>query len=442
MRPITLLKSPFPATETTLMARLRLTALLAALALVAAACGGSGSPGSESTTSSTLGRPATTSPTTLSTTDSTAGSSGPDVSDEIQERIDELIIEAQQIRGLDFLEPVEVLLLTDEEYSARFAEIIEEDLAVEDVEAINALLRTLGIIEPGDDYRDLLETFLSAGTGGFYDPDTEELVIRLVSGELGPQAESVVIHELVHALQDQHFELLDAREDLEGDPAYVAQAIIEGDALLREATFVQSLSLAQQAKYVAEISDIDLSALDTLPGYIVNSLQAAYLDGFLFHQQVGLDAIDDQFINPPDSSEQLIEPGKYQRDEQPKEATLPAFSLPGYDLWFDAPAGQKDLELMLTDGVGPGRAAEAASGWGGDINRVYNAGDEEAVYVLLYVGDTKKDAEELETAFVDFIDALVPADVYTFVERTEDTVLVIIASDPAVGPDLRAAFSQ
>ena len=438
MSATTLLKSAFPATETTTMARLRFLALLAALALVAAACGGSGDAGDDSTTTSTLGRPATTSPTTGGTTDNTGGA---DVPDEVQERIDELIIEAQQIRGLDFLAPVNVILLSDAEYQARFAEIVDEELAEEDVQAINALLRTLGIIEPDDDYRDLLETFLSAGTGGFYDPDTEELVVRLAAGELGPQAESVVIHELVHALQDQHFELLDAREDLDRDPAYVAQAIIEGDALLREATYVQSLSLTEQAKYVREISDIDLSALDTLPGYIINSLQAAYLDGFLFHQQVGLDAVDDQFINPPDSSEQLIEPGKFQRDEQPKAATLPAFNLPGYELWFDAPAGQKDLELMLTDGVGAGRAAEAASGWGGDINRVYNAGDEEAAYVLLYVGDTKKDAEELEAAFVDFIAALVPDDVYTFVDRNEDRVLVIIASDPAIGPALQTAFS-
>lgn len=435
----TLLKSPSPATETTNMARLRLPALLAALALLAAACGGSESAGDDSTTTSTLGRPATTSPTTLGTTGSTLGSVA---SDEVQERLDELIIEAQQIRGLDFLEPVDVVLLSDEEYAARFADIVEEELAEEDVQAINALLRTLGIIENDDDYRDLLETFLSAGTGGFYDPDSEELVVRLATGELGPHAESVVIHELVHALQDQHFELLDAREDLEGDPNYVAQAIIEGDALLREATYVQSLSLVQQAKYVSEISEIDLSALDTLPGYIVNSLQAAYLDGFFFHQQVGLDAVDDQFVDPPDSSEQLIEPGKYERDEQPKEATLPVFNLPGYEVWFDAPAGQKDLELMLTDGVGAARAAEAASGWGGDTNRVYNAGDQEAVYVLLYVGDTKKDAEELEAAFVDFVEALVPDGTYTFVERNEARVLVIIASDPAVGPGLRTAFSQ
>ena len=44
-------------------------------------------------------------------------------------------------------------------------------------------------------------------------------------------------------------------------------------------------------------------------------------------------------------------------------------------------------------------------------------------------------------AFSEYIDAMVPSEAYTLVERDEDAVLVIIASDPAIGPDLAAAFS-
>lgn len=418
------------------MARSRFHGLLASLALVAAACGGS-SAESTSTTTTTLGRPATTTPT-----ESTTAPGGGATSDEVQAQIDELIVEAQQLRGLELLEPIEVLLLNDDDYQARFVEILEEDLAQEDVDAINALLRALGIIAPDDDYRELIEIYLTAGTGGFYDSETGELVVRLPAGELGPQAKSVVIHEVVHALQDQHFDLLDDRQDLEGDPAYVSLAISEGDALLREASYVQSLSLREQARYVAEFSDIDLSALDALPGYILNSLQSPYLDGFAFHNQIGLDNIDEQFVDPPESSEQLLERDKYLRDEQPIEVTLPDFELEGYELWFDAPAGQRDIEYMLVDGIPSDVALRAARGWGGDRNRVYNRGAEEAVYVLSYVGDTKQDAEELEEGFELFIDALVPDGSFTLVERDEANVLVIIASDPSVGPQLRAAFSS
>jgi hypothetical protein len=413
------------------MARIRLLAVLTALALIASACGAARSTDT-TTTSTTVRRTATTTPRT------TAPGGPADAA--IQDRIDELIIEAQQLRGLEFLTPVNVVLLTDAEYQARFAEIIEEELAEDDVQAINALLRVLGIIEPDDDYRALVETLLSAGTGGFYDPDTEELVVRLIGGDFGPYAESVVVHELVHALQDQHFDLLD-NDDLEGDAAYVATAIIEGDALLREVTFVQAMSLAEQASYVGDISSIDLSALDALPGYIVNSFQSAYLDGFMFHQSIGLDEIDDQFLNPPESSEQILDADSYRSDEQPRTVTLPDYEIPGYEVWFDAPAGQKDLELLLTDGVSTNDAINAAKGWGGDWNRVYNAGGQDAVYVLSYLGDSKVDAEQLEDAFTGYIDTMVPDGSYTLVERQDDAVLVIIASDPALGPELEAAFS-
>ncbi len=416
------------------MATPRILGLLAAFALVAAACGGT-SAADTTTSTSAAGRPATTTPGKTATT-----GQGGAADSEIEERIDELIVEAQQIRNLEFLEPVEVILLADAEYQARFSEIIEEELAEEDVQAINALLRVLGIIEPDDDYRQLIDTLLSSGTGGFYDPDTGELVVRLIGDEFGPYAESVVVHELVHALQDQHFALLD-NEDLEGDDAYVAQAIIEGDALLREATYVQSLSFTDRARYVADISSIDLSALDTLPSYILESFQAAYLDGFFFHQGIGIDEIDKQFTDTPESSEQILEADSYERDEQPQEVALPDFELPGYEIWFDATAGQKDLELLLGDAVGIGDAAEAASGWGGDANRVYNRADEEAVYLLSYIGDTIRDAEELEAAFAVFIDQSVPSGAYTLLERDGAEVLVIIASDPAIGPQLAATFS-
>jgi hypothetical protein len=416
------------------MARIRLLAALAALALVAAACGTARSADTTTTPTTVGSRTATTTPRTT-----TPGAAPVDAT--ISDRIDELIVEAQQIRNLEFLEPVDVVLLTDEEYQARFAEIFEEDLAEEDVQATNALLRVLGIIGPQDDFRELVETLYSAGTGGFYDPETEELVVRLVGGDFGPYAESVVLHELIHALQDQHFELSDDRADLDGDAYYVATAIIEGDALLREATFVQAMSLADQARYLSDVSSIDLSALDTLPDYIVNSFQSAYLDGFMFHQQIGLDEIDGQFLDPPESSEQLLDADSYLSDEQPREVSLPEYEIPGYEVWFDAPAGQKDLELLLTDGVPANDAITAAQGWGGDWNRVYNAGDREAVYVLSYLGDSKADAEQLESAFTTYIAEMVPESAFTLVERDEDAVLVIIASDPAVGPGLAAAFS-
>ncbi len=85
------------------MARSRFPALLAALALIASACGGTGPVAETTTTTTTISRPATTTPGDPATTLPGVGS---EQSEATQERIDELMIEAQQIRGLEFLEPV------------------------------------------------------------------------------------------------------------------------------------------------------------------------------------------------------------------------------------------------------------------------------------------------------------------------------------------------
>ena len=422
------------------MARSRFAAVLVACALGTTACGGAGATDTSAvdSTSTTITRPATTTGRP-GMSDSLAGS------ETVRAQIDELMVQAQQIRGLEFREPVDVVLLNDEDYQNRLREVFDEDLAQEDVDAINAYLRMLGVIEPDEDFRVLLETLYTAGTGGFYRPESGELVVRVVGEALGPYSQSTVLHELVHALQDQNFTLLDEMEDLEGDDAFVAQAIIEGDARLREFTFVQALSRSQQAAYLEEIggllATLDTAALDALPAYIRDSFQALYDDGFAFLQQVGIDKVDQQFTDPPESSEQLLESTKYRRDEQPREVALPELDLPGYDIWFDATAGQKDLQLLLEEGVDMTRARQAAEGWGGDANRIYTSGAEEAVFVLRFAGDTKADAEQLEAAFAEFVSAMVSSDAFSLVERAADEVLVIVASDRSLGPQLAAAFS-
>lgn len=424
------------------MSRFTLIACALALALVTTACGGRGSSStardSMTTTTSGPSRPATTQPgrTTETTVDPATL--------EVMAKIDELIIEAQQIRGLSFLEPVEVVLLGDADYQARIVELLAEELTDEEVDSQTAVFRLLGVIGPEEDLRDTYDTLYSSGTGGFYDPDTEELVVRLADEKLGPQAQAVVVHELTHALQDQHFALLDDSEDFEGDAAYVATAVIEGDALLRELTYIENLGRAEQAEwaseYAASLAEVEAIQAD-LPGYMVNSLQAPYLDGFFFHQRVGLDGVDALFDNLPESSEQLLDHGKYQADEQPVEVVLPDLELTGYEVYLDAIMGQKDLELLLGEVINAKDAEEAAAGWGGDSVRIYTKGQEDAVFVLSYRGDSKTDAAELAEAFSDYEDAMVPAGSFSLIENNALELLVIFASDASLGSQLRAAFA-
>ena len=423
------------------MPRLAPVACVLAVALVAGACGGrtgSSTARPSSTTASTLSRPATT--TTGATTRVEDA-----ISEAVRAEIDELIIEAQQIRGLTFLEPVEVIVLSDADYQTRIMALLAEELTDEEVDAQTALFRLLGVIGPEADLRDTYDTLYATGTGGFYEPETGELVVRVAGEELGPQASAALVHELTHALQDQHFELLDSSEDLEGDVSYVATAVIEGDALLRELTYIENLGAADQlewaTEYAASLAEVE-AIQATLPGYLVNSLQAPYLDGFFFHQRVGLDGVDDLFNDLPESSEQILDHDKYREDEQPVEVVLPELELDGYEIYLDTRMGQKDLELLLGEAVDLKQAEAAAVGWGGDRLRIYNRGSDDAVFVLAYRGDSKEDAAELAAAFSDYEQTMVPSNSFSLIQNNGADLLVIFASDSALNSQLREVFSS
>ena len=117
------------------MPRFALIACALAVAMIAGACGGQSASSTEPPSTATTAaspRPATTEPggTSEITVDP--------VTVAIKEQIDELMIEAQQIRGLTFLEPVEVILLSDADYQARIVELLAEELTDEEVDSQTA----------------------------------------------------------------------------------------------------------------------------------------------------------------------------------------------------------------------------------------------------------------------------------------------------------------
>ena len=74
-------------------------------------------------------------------------------------------------------------------------------------------------------------------TTGFYDPDTKKLSVR--GDDLtDTDVKLTIVHELTHALQDQHFDLnrLD-REVRDSGQSFAEDALIEGDATTVDVDF-------------------------------------------------------------------------------------------------------------------------------------------------------------------------------------------------------------
>ena len=116
-----------------------------------------------------------------------------------------------------------------------------EQVDPEELERARLLYGALGLLDPAEDLEAVFSDVLGEQVIGYYDPEAQRLVIRddVIGGlaaSSGPETEDarlVLVHELVHALQDQRLglsESYDVERTADADNAF--RAVVEGDAML------------------------------------------------------------------------------------------------------------------------------------------------------------------------------------------------------------------
>ncbi len=320
-----------------------------------------------------------------------------------QELFTELEEAAQSVRQLELLEPVDVEVVTREEYREAQLETIEDEANVEGSEDWNTLLVFLDFIDDDQDIYEIYSGFLGDQVLGSYAPETEELIV--VSND--PEDWNITnrityVHEVVHALQDQHFDLLwvfGDPETLTDDRYYATRSLAEGDAGVAESMFILENNLLSQ--YLEEVENQDLPATDDIPFFLMESQMFFYEEGGMFvldaWQSGGWDAVNAIWANPPSTSEQILHPEKYFDGEGAIPVAIadpqPVFG----DDWRiieDNAWGELGTRIFLENGgSSTSEAVSAAEGWGGDgVYVVTN--DEESAMVWTTAWDSEDDAVE------------------------------------------------
>jgi len=402
-------------------------------------------PGSEpSTTAPTSTAQSTT--TTAAATTLPAGTE--DLPPEMRQQIAELIGTTEELRGLAFLRPPTIVVVTPEELEARVRVSIEED--VEDVPADEALLKLLGLLDGEVDLLQLYLDLYGEQVGGFYDGDTGELVVP-AEDSFSSYQKSTLVHELTHALTDQRFGFNDAYERLidedRFDEAMGFLPVIEGDASLTELFYIQSLAVDEQQALLQELFAADSAVFDGAPAYLQNSLIFPYREGLAFVQRAfelgGFDEVNRLYVEPPVSSEQIINPRDYQQDF-PVAVEVVEAAVTGYDVVFRSTWGQLGFDLMFDQVLGG--VEEAGDGWGGDGYVQWFDGSEAAL-VIEFVGDAPDDLDEMRDALLRYVPAAMAVeggeeadggvvfegDDFAFVRVAGDSLFFVAAGDPTVG---------
>ena len=166
-------------------------------------------------------------------------------------RILELVRFVEKSRGLEFEHPIPVEFLADAAFEK---EVVSDDNDL--TKADRALgrrysgdLRALSLVGPDFDFNAASNALDAQGIVGFYDQDTKKMVIRGQDLD-DTDVRVTVVHELTHALQDQHFgltRLQDATKSSGEDLALTT--LVEGDAVWVEEDYVATLPQAEQDEY-------------------------------------------------------------------------------------------------------------------------------------------------------------------------------------------------
>ena len=133
-----------------------------------------------------------------------------------------------ELRELPFRKNVQCVALTPKDFKEVFLNRIRPQINLKKIKAEEKVYKLLGFIPQDFNYSDcVLESYFSE-TGAFYREDSDDFVIRKTGSLLMSRA----VHELTHALQNQHFNLKTfSNVKTETTDALMAKfALIEGDA--------------------------------------------------------------------------------------------------------------------------------------------------------------------------------------------------------------------
>jgi hypothetical protein len=343
--------------------------------------------------------------------------------DETVEKMAEIETFVIATRSLEPRQPVELTFLDTEQVRQRTIADFEEDTTPEELADDALVLAAFGLLDARVDLYDLLIRLYSEGVAGFFDPDTQELVV-VSDGGFNAYERTVYAHEYTHALQDQVFGIRasgfsDEMFDADPEKASAIQAVLEGDASLLEEQYLDTYSVAERAYYNRAVNETDISIYFDLPPFLLEDFIFPYQQGLEFvrryYERDGWAGVDALWRDPPVSTEHILHPERFDARDLPQIVARPALTDTLGSGWRQLDSsvnGEWYTYLILAHGNDPDTrlpeadAASAAEGWGGDGYTVFYHDDaEQAVLAAHWVWDTPEDASEFAAAFTTYADA-------------------------------------
>lgn len=313
----------------------------------------------------------------------------PPSKDTTQRKIADFLIRVAEARRLPARTSVDGKELDRAALIAAVRAHVAREIPTDVIRYQGELLAGLGLIPSNFDYEAGTYRLLESQIAGFY--EFRDKTMYLASDLDEANAEQTLAHELVHALQDQHYDLGGrlSYEAAGNDRESASQALAEGDATSAMLDFAEPNGRRAfetpdelfRSGIRASMSD---AVLRESPAILRESLLAPYIDGLIFVHALrrrgaaqgdpsGWSEVDRVWKTPPETTEQLLHLDKYDtREAEEKLAAIPPPAKSGWSMSYEDVFGEQGLRIAAGQWMSKNIATSLAEGWGGDRLAVFH----------------------------------------------------------------------
>lgn len=302
-------------------------------------------------------------------------------------RVEKMIKVVAKARLLEPTRNVPGVTLTRDDLLARVKAHVQREVPHQAIVDEGLVYQLLGQLPTTFDYEKQTYALLEAQLAGYYEP--ADGTMYLAKDLQASMADMTLSHELVHALQDHHYDLKARSKYLPGqsDLQTATSALAEGDAtsamidVALQGSGKTALDL--DTKMFADLVRGSLTGESTgnSPRVMAASLVAPYVDGTAFvntmRRKGGWAEVDKVWTTAPTTTEQILHPEKWTAHEA--AIALPPIAIAslgtGWATTQNDTYGELALRTVLEEWLPAAKAAAVAANWGGDsVALVKNAG--------------------------------------------------------------------
>ncbi|RYX85593.1 hypothetical protein EON83_04440 [bacterium] len=310
-----------------------------------------------------------------------------------QQMADRILKETSKLRQLSIKRSVPTNVQNRAQIEKFMASQIQDKAKVSEIAAANLYLRQLGLAPKNFDLKTAYARLLGEQVAGYYSSKTGQFTTASSVNPL--ELETVMSHELTHALQDQHFGLkkLENAPRHESDTSLAFSALVEGDATYTMARYSTSSPLRAFGILASSLSTLmgggsEMVELKQSPKILQSMLGFPYLSGLTFatslYNRGGWASISKAYSRPPQSTQQILHFDKYLANKAPVKLPVPDVTKvlgSGWKLIDHDVNGEYGLSLVLGEYVDATQANDAVTAWAGDRYAVYG-GPKGAILVV------------------------------------------------------------